>query len=302
MFENGYQYISFDVESLFSNVPIKRTVDIILKRIYEDKLVSTNLRKRTLKKLILDTCTKTAFSFNNKLYQQKDGVSMGSSLGPVLANIIMAELEDVVIKPLITNGTIKFYTRFVDDTLLVIKPENVKKVHNALNKFDKNLRFTVDMFKDKVPHFLDLELSPDGTSIFRKDTNTGLYVNFTSFVPWTYRISWIKSLVTRASRICAPNKLSSEISTIKKFASWNDFPKSVVNSIINKTLNTPPNNESSNSINSNEITIYFHFPYYGDKGFSLFKSCIRKTKSNCKKDQPVTFRLLYDVTKLELLN
>ena len=231
MFENGYQYISFDVESLFTNVPIKRTVDIILKRIYEDKLVSTNLKKHTLKKLILDTCTKTSFSFNNKLYQQKDGVSVGSSLGPVLANIIMTELEDVVIKPLITNGTIKFNTRFVDDTLLVIKPENVK-VNNALNKFDKKLRFTVDMFKDKVPHFLDLELSPNGTSIFRKDSNTGLYVNFTSFVPWTYRILWIRSLVTRASRICAPNK----------------FPKSVFISILNKTLNAPPNNESSNSI------------------------------------------------------
>ena len=127
-------------------------------------------------------------------------------------------------------------------------------------------------------HFLDLELSPDGTSIFRKDTNNGLYVYFTSFVSWTYRISWIRSLLTRASRICAPSKLSSEISTIKKFASWNDFPKSVVSSIINKTLNTPPNNESSNSIEekSNEITIYFRFPYYGDKGFSLFKSCIVK--------------------------
>ena len=118
-----------------------------------DQEISTNLKKRTLKKLILDSCTKTAFSFNNILYQQKDGVSIGSSLGPVLANIIMTELEDVVIKPLITNGTIKFYTRFVGDTLLVIKPENVKKVHNALNKFDKNLRFTVDMFKDKVLHF-----------------------------------------------------------------------------------------------------------------------------------------------------
>ena len=32
---------------------------------------------------------------------------MGSSLGPVLANIIMTELEDVVIKPFIANGTIK---------------------------------------------------------------------------------------------------------------------------------------------------------------------------------------------------
>ena len=146
MFENGYQYISFDVESLFTNVPIKRTVDLILKRIYTDKLVSTNLKKRTLKKLILDTCTKTAFSFNNKLYQQKDGVSMGSSLGPVLANIIMNALEDAVIKPLLANSTIKFYTRFVDDTLLLIKPENIKEVHNTLNKFDKNLRFTVDTF------------------------------------------------------------------------------------------------------------------------------------------------------------
>ena len=119
---------------------------------------------------------------------------MGSSLGPVFANIIMTELEDVVIKPLIANGTVKFHTRFIDDTLLVIKPENVKEVHNALNQFDKNLCFTVDMFKDKVPHFLDLEFSPDGTSIFQKDTNTRLYVNFTSFVPWTYRISWIRSL------------------------------------------------------------------------------------------------------------
>ena len=88
---------------------------------------------------------------------------------------------------------------------------------------------------------------------------------------------------------------------LKLVPSKNDFPKSVVNSIINKTLNTPPNNESSNSIEekSNEITIYFRFPYYGDKGFSLFKSCICKIKANCKKDQPVTFRLLYDVTKLE---
>ena len=50
------------------------------------------------------------------------------SLGPVLANIIMTELEDVVTKLLIANGIIKFCTRFVDDTLLLIKPDNVKEV------------------------------------------------------------------------------------------------------------------------------------------------------------------------------
>ena len=46
---------------------------------------------------------------------------MGSSLGPVLADIIMTELEDVINKPLIADGTIKFHSRFVDDTLLLGK-------------------------------------------------------------------------------------------------------------------------------------------------------------------------------------
>ena len=58
---------------------------------------------------------------------------MGSSLGSVLANISMTGLEDVIIKPLIADDTIRFYSRFVDDTLLVMKPENVSQVNNALN-------------------------------------------------------------------------------------------------------------------------------------------------------------------------
>ena len=84
---------------------------MILDSVYKDRLVNTKLRKSTLKKLILDACQKTTFSFQGKLYEQVDGVSMGSSLGPVLANIIMTELEKVVVKKLIDDGTIKFYIR-----------------------------------------------------------------------------------------------------------------------------------------------------------------------------------------------
>ena len=47
------------------------------------------------------------------------------------------------------------------------------------------------------------------------------------------------------------------------------------------------------------VVIYFHFPYYGDKGLQLLKSCIRKIKVNCKKDQPVVFKILHDVCKME---
>lgn len=61
---------------------------------------------------------------------------------------------------------------FVDYTLLVMKTENSRDVHNSL----------------ETDHFLDLELSSDGITMelrFWKDANIGLYVNFTSFVPWT---------------------------------------------------------------------------------------------------------------------
>ena len=88
-FDQGYRYVSFDVTSLFTNVPLNKIVDIVLNRIYNENLIETKLKRRTLKKLLLDACKKTAFSFNNIIYEQIDGVSMGSSLGPTLANIII---------------------------------------------------------------------------------------------------------------------------------------------------------------------------------------------------------------------
>ena len=67
-----------------------------------------------MKKLLLDACTKTAFSYDNIFYQQCDGVSMGSSLAPVLANIILTESEKLVVTPFLESGILKFYCRYVD--------------------------------------------------------------------------------------------------------------------------------------------------------------------------------------------
>ena len=92
MFDDGYNYVSFDVESLFRNVSIKRTIDIILKRIYIDKVISTKFKKRSMKNLLLDTCTKTAFIFNGVIYEQRDSVCMGCNLGSLLAKILIANL------------------------------------------------------------------------------------------------------------------------------------------------------------------------------------------------------------------
>ena len=184
-----YVFVSLDLVSLFTNAPLKKTVDIILKRIYTGKEITTTLTKRSLKKLILDTCQKTAFSFNGKMYEQTDGVSMRGSLGPVLANIIMTECEKVILNQLIENNIVKFYIRYVDDTLLVLRKKDIDIVLTKLNSFNKNLKFTVDTFENCVPHFLDIEICSNGLGIYHINTQTGRYTNIESFTLWKWKTS-----------------------------------------------------------------------------------------------------------------
>ena len=96
---------------------------------------------------------------------------MGSPLGPLLANVIMTELEEVLIKKLVQNGKIKFYMRYVDDTLLLVKKNDISLIMDALNKFDPNLNFTVDAFDTGTVHFLDLLIEDNTTDIYNKPTN-----------------------------------------------------------------------------------------------------------------------------------
>ena len=94
------ELVSFDVTSLFTNVPLEYTIDITLRKIYDDKLINTDIPKKEMKELLL-LCTKNVhFTFEGITYQQLDGVAMGSPLGPVLAGIFMVELETTTVPTL----------------------------------------------------------------------------------------------------------------------------------------------------------------------------------------------------------
>ena len=114
-----------------------------------------------------------ALSFNNKLYEQRDGVSMGGLLGPVLANIIMTECENVIVDKFMKEKVIMFYTRYVDDTLLLTKKKDIIYVLNQFINFDTNLRFTIETFQNSVPHFLDFVICPRVLGNYHKYIQTG---------------------------------------------------------------------------------------------------------------------------------
>ena len=53
-----------------------------------------NVTKPQLKSLFVFAKSQTHFLFNNEVYDQTDGVAMGSSLGPSLANLFMGYHEN----------------------------------------------------------------------------------------------------------------------------------------------------------------------------------------------------------------
>ena len=297
LFEQGYRYYSLDVVSLFTNVPLNRTIKIILKRVYEEKLLATKLRRNTLKKLIKDTCIKTAFSCNNKLYKQIDGVCMGSSLGPVLVNIIMTELEKIVVSDLINSGLIKFYIRYVDDTLLLAK-DDIDNIVQQFNAFDDNLKFTIDKFTDNNVHFLDIKIDRNETDLFYKTTHTGQYIDFTSQTPWKLKTAWVKALYHRAKKICSSKRsFLKQVDKIKTFMSWNGYPCHVCNSVIKRLKSNQQRNETNKEEDNRKI-IWLRFPYLGKKGETLLTSLKRKMKRCLKED--VKFITSYNTKKMAM--
>ena len=80
---------SFDISSLFTSVPLDETVEICADALYRGHLDCPTIPEDTFRELMLIATQGVEFSFNNKMYNQLDGVAMGSTLGPALANIFV---------------------------------------------------------------------------------------------------------------------------------------------------------------------------------------------------------------------
>ena len=111
---------------------------------------------------MLKLCTKNVHSTHNrKIFVQTDGVAMGSLLGPVLADIFMIELE----KTLLPDSYflyIKFWRRYVDDTISYVKICSIKHTLSLLNSFDENIQFAFKSENKGALPFLDVLLRRKG--------------------------------------------------------------------------------------------------------------------------------------------
>ena len=100
---DGYSLVSFDVVSrLFTKVPLDKTINIILQRIYNNE-IDTNIKRNDLKHIFLLCTKKRTFHLQKRKIYTNRWSTMGSPLGSVLADIHMGQLERTLLPALIEH-------------------------------------------------------------------------------------------------------------------------------------------------------------------------------------------------------
>ena len=142
----------------------------------------------------------------NKIF----GCAIGSPISPVLADLVMEEIEETAIST--SSHPPKLWFRYVDDSHCCLKMDQVDEFHKHLNSINPNIQVTLELENTNgqgLP-FLDTITSRRGTEIqvdvYRKPTHTDRYLDFFSCHTLCYKRSVVSTLLKRANNIPSTNK------------------------------------------------------------------------------------------------
>lgn len=233
---------SFDVENLYTNIPVPETITITINELFKDTDRAGNIKRKYFDKLLTYAAIESYFLFDGKLYQQINGISMGSPISPALANAFLCYHETRWLEECPTEFKPLLYRRYVDDTFLVFRsPDHAPRFLDYLNSKHPNIRFTSEMEKDGKLPFLDILVENAGrsltTSVYYKPTFTGLYQKFNSFIPDQFKRNLIQVLFYRALCVCSSSQaFRSAASVIRENLSRNGYPHRLLDSICAKLV------------------------------------------------------------------
>lgn len=303
--------VSFDVKSLFTNVPLTYTINLILDRLHPTCIINKcQHRPRTRQckacrhredfNILLRAATSDVqFIFDGKIYVQHNGVAMGAPLAPIIADIFMTHLETSLMDQLEQIGVSEWF-RYVDDTFVLLEPNtNINNVLDLLNGFHPSIKFTHEVEKVGSIAFLNVKVIRSltskqtlmnnqeptfcfNTTIYRKETFTGLMTNWHSFVPFSYKKATVTTMVQQAIAICSTYALlADELNEIRNICQMNDYPIDFVNTRIGIGLSKflkPTKDEPELPVaGCNKRRMYVEIPYIGNQTELLKKKISQLT-------------------------
>ena len=106
---------SFDIESLFTNIPLQETIDLCVAYLFQDRTHLDNLSKDSFRELLTRTLSESLILFDQEFYKRHDGVAVGSPLGPTFANVFLCYHEKIWLQNCPSEFKSVVYRRYVDE-------------------------------------------------------------------------------------------------------------------------------------------------------------------------------------------
>ena len=199
--EEDEELISFDVVSLYTNVPVLEAINICADLLYRTGMKTPPIDKDTFIQLATIASCNVVMSTHDGYYQQTDGLAMGSPPASHLANGWMSQYDQTI------QGDAKLFTRYMDDILREIKRTEAEQKLSEINALHPNLSFTIERETEGKLPFLDMQLIHSGPQVtstwYSKPTDTGLILNFHALALKRYKRSVVSGFVHRIFRACS---------------------------------------------------------------------------------------------------
>lgn len=237
---NNSKFISFDVKSLFTSIPTPEVKSILKALINNSNLTHSN--QTNLFRSIEICLDQNYFKFNSKIYKQTNGLPMGSPLSPLLAEVFMANFENILFSTNMKESLVKyiyFWARYVDDIFCIWTgtDRQLSKFLTHLNNINKNIEFTIETEENCSLNFLDLKISRKNNTfdfdIFRKPTTTDTIIHANSNQSWQIKMSAFHSLIHRLLSVpLSQDNYQKEVNIIKTIATNNGYSPSIINKLI----------------------------------------------------------------------
>ena len=257
---NGNLY-SLDVESLFTNVPVLRTINIICDRVYHHPtLAPPPVSKEVLRKLLLLCTTEVPFyDIDGNMWLQVDGVTMGSPLGPTFANFFMSEVENRALNNISTRPDI--YARYIDDMFLLCSQSTLQELKSEMTLIS-GLNFTFESGVDRKLPFLNVLVEKQENRfkslVYRKPTDVGSCMNANGDTPVQYKTSVIKGFLYRARSLCSDRgDMMLEIKRAKQILVNNGYSNIEVEKEIKAFLHTVDRPPRENQGEGSTHTLFY---------------------------------------------
>ena len=307
--------VSYDVESLFTSVPIQAALNITKKKLEEDRELHlrTSMTVQHITWLLEFCLRSTYFLFQGKFYQQTEGTAMGSPISPIIANLFLENLETRALST--TPHPPSLWKRYVDDTLTIIKRDHKDTFLDHLNSMDANIKFTSeDPKQDGSISFLDVLIIPEedgklNTTIFRKPTHTDMYLHWDSHHNIPSKYSVIGTLYHRANTICSTTQyLQDEEKHLDQALKKCKYPSWAINRArmkIRTTTSQNPNRRTgiSNIAQSNNPNINIVVPYHHGLSKNIKRTCKKYgIQVHCKGGHTIKKLLMAPKDKDHILN